>query len=280
MRFVLVSFFSLFFALSIGAQPRADEYIDVVFLRGGNSVEGTLIEYTYGKSVTLVTEGGDTETFAWKDIRRVNFRLDKRRLEEIRDDIREELAEIEAEEEEQEPEAPEVINRKLLHQVTGFIALGQNPSGFRGRNVTTIGGGVAYHLYRQTKVLNFGVGVDVTMMSHFRRENILALTGQIEYPLSRKAHRITPFLRAEVGPAIPFGTPEGEEEISQRNVSALIHPSVGIHFAPSGGKTGGVTVDLGYRFMDASFTITNSSLDVIERTVNYRRLCLRGGLRF
>jgi hypothetical protein len=276
MRLVFVCFLFLFLTLSAGAQPRADEYIDVVFLRGGNMVEGTLIAYEFGEEVTIVTEAGGTKTYGWDEIRRVNFQLDKRRLEEIRADLRKEQV-MDAKEREEE-EVPEKFTRKFLHQVSGFLALGENSNGSNNnQNVTTIGGGVAYHLHRPLGWMKVGLGVDVTMMSHFRRENILALTGQLELPLSRRAKSITPFLRAEVGPAIPFGTPGGEEEISERNLSVLLHPSLGVFFAPREGKTGGITLDLGYRFLDASFTITNASLDVIERTVNYRRLCLRGG---
>lgn len=278
MRLTLVCFFTFFTVLSAGAQPRADEYIDVVFLRGGSSVEGTLIAYEFGNEVTIVTENGGTKTYAWDEIRRVNFRLDKRRLADLREKLRREAQVSGAVPRDDPGEA--VIDRKFLHQVTGSVNLGQNTAGFRGQPVTTIGGSAAYHLYRQTKWINLGLGVDVSMMSHLRRENVLALTGQFEYPLTRNAERITPFIRAEIGPAIPFGSPGEEEEITERNVTAVLHPSVGLYFAPREGNGGGVTVDLGYRFLDASFTITNSSLEVIERTVSYRRLCLRGGLRF
>ena len=53
-----------------------------------------------------------------------------------------------------------------------------------------------------------------------------------------------------------------------------------VELTPRNGGRGKMTVDLGERFLTSKLDRTTDNLDVVERNVNYRRLTLRGGMRF
>ncbi len=267
--------FLLLFTFSLSAQQLAKEYIDVVYFVGGGSYEGTILEYKYGDKVVFVNEVGDLKEFDWVDIKRVNFRLDKNRLKELPipkgPNGQQEITPFE------EMDKAFVPSRKTRHQLTGAISLGRNGNSRFGPT-TTIGGSFGYHLIRQVSFLNVGLGVDVSLMSQTRGENVGAGTLQLEVPIGKK--KLRPFFRFETGPTYPFGSLSTEDEVSDRKITVLYHPSIGVEFAPPKDGWGSLVFDLGYRFLDSRFTVTTFTLDVVERNIQYRRLLLRGGIRF
>lgn len=263
------------------AQQRAPEYIDVVYLKGGDEVQGTVLEYVYGEKVVLVRENGDLSEYKWENIRRVNFRLDKSRLRTIwekkRAQQRNEAGTTGGTETVLEEFRP---SRNFQHQVTGAVGFGRSTNTRFNFNTTTIGGAFAYHLVKEVGRLNVGAGVDVSLMSNERSENVLAATLQVEYPIGFKGKHFQPLIRFEAGPSIPFGNSGNGEEITKRQLSILYQPSIGVLINPRKGQWGGLIFDVGYRFLDSKFTITTSNLDELQRSVSYRRLVLRAGIRF
>ena len=260
------------------AQPPGQEYVDVVYLRSGNQLEGTVLEYVHDKRVTLVLENGSVREVEWSEMRRVGFRLDRSRLERARreadEDYVPEPAEATATEEEFRPR-----RTQTYHQLTAAINLGQGTPSQFGVVTTVIGGAFAYHLLRDVGDFRIGGGLDLALMSESRGENVVAVTGQAEYALL-PSRRVRPLLRFEAGPALPFANPGTGNEIRDRQLSFLVHPSLGLDIQPRNGGWGGLVFDVGYRFMDSSFTVVTPNLDELVRTVSYRRLFLRGGLRF
>lgn len=259
----------LFASLIVSAQTRADQYTDVVYLNAGASVEGTILAYEYDVRVVIVREDGAVEEFPWEEIKRVNFQLDRNRTPETSGQ------EAAAEEPETVLPAPA---RKFRHQVTSALTFGNTTVSDFGRPGTALGGGLAYHLLRNVSFLTVGAGLDVNVMNHQRRENVLAATVLVEVPIGKG--RLRPFVRMEAGPTFPFGGGIASGEITSRKVTPLYHPAVGVEIAPRNGGWGKMTVDLGYRFLNSQFVIVTENLDVVERDVNYRRLVFRGGMRF
>lgn len=278
-----LQFLILLFCLPfiVSAQPRGYEYIDVVYLTGGKELVGTVVEYEYEKKVSIVVENGDLKELDWKDVRRVNFRLDKGR---VRDIALPNKAQNRNDDSDDEPSRDQETafrpSRKFMHQVTGSVNLGQSSISRFGSPATTIGGAFAYHVVRDVKFLKVGAGIDVSLMSHARDESVFSATGFAEYALLNKRKHLRPIIRFEAGPAFPsIGTDDGNS-IIKRQIGVLLHPSIGLAFEPRKGQWGGLVFDLGYRFLDSSFTVLTPSLDELQRTVNYRRLVIRGGLRF
>lgn len=262
----------LFFAsLTVVAQTRAGQYIDVVYLQKGKPIEGTVLSYEYNKQVVIIKEDGEVKELPWEEVKRVNFRFDRNRVTETMvEKVDKELVDEEA--------VIPTPARSFRHQVTSALTFGSITNADFGRPGTALGGGFAYHLLRDVSFLTVGAGVDVNLMNHERRENVLAATLTVEVPIGNG--RLRPFVRMEAGPTFPFGGRVSSEEITSRNVTPLYHPAIGVEITPRNGGWGKMTVDLGYRFLNSQFELTTESLDVVERNVNYRRLTLRGGMRF
>lgn len=277
MRLVLLLLFLPVITLS--AQQPANVYIDVVHLYEGEPQAGTVITYDFGERVILVEEtSGMTLDFAWDEVKRVNFRLDRTRG--VEDD--KEVSPTPSTPP-QTQEVPFQPQRKFYHQVSAGASFGRSPVddfGFQFRN-TTLAGGVAYHLVRRLRRITIGAGLDLSLMNHRLQERVVAATSQIDLPLSQGS--VQPFLRLEGGITYPFGAGAGEEgdsKVTKRDLSPLVHPAIGLEFVGRKQQWNRLSIDLGYRFFTSTFTITDANLDVIERKANYRRLVLRGGMRF
>jgi len=275
-----ILFLSLCFLLTAGlfAQPRGGEYIDRLFLKNGRELRGTIIEYTYEERIAIVLSDGEVRELEWDEVRRVNFKLDKDRLNEVTSPSRQPGAEQES------AAGAEALpsfkpTRSYRHQLTGAFNLGNSGSNF-GFSTTTVGGSFAYHVVRQAGPVLVGLGADLSLMSSSRNENVLALTGLGEYALGREGKKVRPYLRFEAGPALPFSGNIDDGEVIKRNINILLHPSVGLLFGPGENNWTSLFADFGYRFLDSRFTVLTPSLDELERTVSYRRLVFRGGLRF
>lgn len=262
-------------SFSATAQLRASEYVDVIFLKGGGELVGTIVEYQHGKVVSLVQENGTLRKIGWSDVRRVNFQLDKRRARNLSLRPAGSDGEVEAAIEEE----VFIPGRKWQHQVTGALNLGRSGSDF-GFGITTFGGGFAYHAVKDISFLKIGAGLDLSLMSDSRDENTVSTTLFLESPIGFIKKRIRPVIRVEAGPSLPFGNAGTSNDIIKRQVSFLFHPSIGIAINPRKGQWGGLVFDVGYRFLDSRFTILTTTLDELQRTVNYRRLVFRGGIRF
>jgi hypothetical protein len=214
--------------------------------------------------------------FDWSEVKRVNFRLDKNREDEIR------AAQITEDEPQMEEPTRSSLKRKFLHQFSAGVSFGaiqfdNSNIGFSRRRVN-IGGSAAYHLVRSFNKVNVGLGFDLSLMNHQLQEKVLSATGQVEYHFGKANTK--PFVRFEAGMSYPFGAGSRDGEVTERSISPLVHPSVGLEFGGDNGPLQRLYIDLGYRFLTNSFTITDANLDVIERKVNYQRLVLRGGVRF
>lgn len=275
MRLFLLAF-CLFFTVGLFSQPKGSEYVDMVYLKNGRDLRGTIVEYNYGEKVAIVLANGDLRELDWEEVRRVNFKLDKNRLRLV--SRQEEQAQQASET--AEPTPPVFTpKRTFQHQLTGAFNFGNAGSDF-GFVSTTVGGSFAYHLVRQTGPVMVGLGADLSLMSSSRDENVVAVTGFGEYALGRKGKKVRPFFRFEAGPALPFSGDIEGGEIIERNINLLLHPSVGLLFGPGEGQWTSLFADIGYRFLDSKFTILTPNLDELERRVSYRRLVFRGGLRF
>ena len=272
------AFFLLVFCLLLTAthaQPVAPEYVDVIQMRGGRDLFGSVLSYTHGKRVTIVQQDGTLKEVDWADIKRVSFQIDRVRLAAIR---REAAGQLSTEE---TPDATEIVpQRRYVHQVTGAVHLGRSVNSRFGFANTSIGGAMAYHLTRRFGQFRAGAGADLSLMSQTRGENVFALTTFGEYQLFFGGRHLRPIFRFEAGPGLPFGNRREGDEITNRRVGLLIHPSVGVEIQPRENQWGGLFFDLGYRFLNTRFTVVSANLDELERTVNYRRLVFRGGLRF
>lgn len=272
-------FLTLLFPVWLSAQQPAAQYIDVVHLYEGDAVAGTIITYQYGERIILVQENGNTRELAWDEVKRVNFRLDKERAAAL-DQESPDAAIVEPVTKEENRRTP---TRKFYHQLAGSASFGtqSNPNfdDFFFRNSrSVITGGLAYHVIKPINKFSIGAGVDLSLMNHRLQEKVLAGTLQADYRFGNG--RLQPLIRLEGGITYPFGAGADGGEVTERSLSPMYHPSLGVLIGRNSGPWNKLVIDLGYRFLTNKFTLTDANLDVIERRVEYRRLILRAGIRF
>lgn len=265
----------LLLPLALTAQNAGDGFVDIVYLKDADAVRGNLLSYDHGLRVVLRTENGDKRTFKWEEIKRVSFKKAEAgytkapaRLVTGTSGSRQDTTALAV-----------PPRRKWRYQLAGNINFGTTRNNDFGssRSVVAAGIGIGVHLLRSVGPITVGGGVDIGLLNHTRHESMGALTGLVEYGLGRNRRRQL-FFRLEAGPAFPFNG-DDEETLSDRRLSPLIHPSVGLLVKPTRGYYSELFFDFGYRFMNSRFTLTTVNLDVIERRVNYRRLMLRAGIR-
>ena len=260
--FLLVAHYGL-------AQPASDSLLqDVVEVRGGPDLVGTLIDYRYREGVTLVTDDGEVEFVEWGRVKRVDYRTRAPRSEAN-----------EAGEDWREVGNPTwTPSRRWRHQMlitTGFSQERFDGDFFSEVN-TILGAGVNYHLIYTSGGLAVGPGAGFEVLSADRGERMTTLTGLVEYRFGKG--RIRPLARVVGGPNLILGS--NRLELETRRIGHTVHPSVGLSFDPPGGGWMQLSLDLGYRLSSVYFSALTPNLELFEREINYQRLTLGLAARF
>ena len=254
---------------------------DVVYRRAATELTGQVIRYDYGRSLDVVTLSGDTVTVNWVQLKRVNFRYDRDllRVAKATERVRQRAAEPLAPEEE-----PHELKRPWRHHVSAGTLLGvtefNNDFDFEPGRARILGIGLSYHFVYPVKRLVVGGGIDYALFSYARQESAIAVTGLVEYAFLNRSRRLSPYVRLSGGPALPISSPNSDNEIEDRDLGFAYTPSIGCALRPSRSNSTELSIDRGYRFLDSRFQLTTPTLDVLERNVAYRRVSLRGGIRF
>ena len=266
----LLSLLFLLIARAGVAQSSPDSLVwDVVEVRGGLDLVGTLIDYQYGEGVTLVTDDGEIEYVEWKRVERVTYRTRK---------VRAAVAEPKtAWKEAGSPDwAPERRWRHNFLITTGFSQERLEDPFFFSRTNTVLGTGVNYHLLYMAGGLAVGPGAGFEVLSASRGERMASLTGMVEYRLGKG--RVRPLARLLGGANLLVGSER--LDIESRQVGHTLHPSVGLAFDPPGGGWMQLSLDLGYRLSSVRFTGMTQNLEIFEREINYQRLTFGLAARF
>lgn len=266
--------------LLLYAQLPGSEYQDMIVRRDGPPLYGVIIEYRYAEKAIIVLDSGAVEEVTSENIKRISYFRDRDRSRRIAAAVTTASSSASTPPE-LAPLAPST--RRWRHQASAGVHFGSNTVSrdfdpfFPDFPVTVIGGSMSYHLVRTFERLRIGGGLEASLMNNARREYTAAATFFAEFPLLAKTRKFRPLLRMEAGPALPFGTLPGDE-ITRRRIGVLYHPSVGVDIRPGKGHHQ-LLLDAGYRFLKSELEIVTNSFDLIDRSVNYRRLFLRASLR-
>ena len=241
-------------------------YYDYIELRGARDVKGTVIDYSYGESVSYVTALGDTITQPWSKVKSVRFEVDRSPSRPMAT-----------------PRPPATLaglpDRKWFHQVTATVGLSESSldptTAFSSsrRNLST---GASYHHVRPLNTFLVGVGGGAEIMSSVNNERVVTATAFAEYQLGKQ--RLRPLLRLLGGLNLPLGHPD--LQLTSRQVGTVVHPAVGFVLLPPQGSYGTLVFDLGYRLTAVAFTNQSSDLEIVRRDISYRRLLFTLGTRF
>ena len=255
--------------------------VDVIYRRGASDITGQIVRYEYGKQVDIATTAGDTLSLKWNEFHRVNFRYDRELLQAAKDAERVKAKTLQAD----EAVGPAYrLRRKWRHHLSAGTLLGtQNLTdrfNFEPNRARILGIGLSYHFVLPYDNLAFGGGLDYALFSYSREETTLAVTGLVEYAFLNQDRKFSPYIRLVGGPALPIAPPNADNEIDDRNLGLMYTPSIGGVFRPSSSNATELYFDIGYLFLNSRFQLTTPTLDVLERRVAYRRVSLRGGIRF
>ncbi|MCP9235515.1 hypothetical protein [Lewinella sp. JB7] len=223
---------------------------DIIHLRKGKSVRGTVIDYDFGERITVLTPAGDSTDVLWQDVKRVHFGFRE---------------------------------STYKHQVTTSVGFARaDPAvNFGWGTIETppeLALGLDYHLTRSRNALTVGVGPGVALLPvGWRREKVVQLTGLVEYGLGKA--RFRPVATLVAGANLPIGSES--LRLTGRSVGMVVHPSLGLRLHPRAGGWGTVLVDLGYRFTDLTYrTASFDGFNTTQRNITYRRLTVTTGIRF
>ena len=251
------------------AQSSSDSLLqDVIEVRGGADLVGTLIDYHYGEGVTLVTDDGEIEFVEWRRIERLNYR--PRMLQ----------GEDKHSSEDWKETGPAVWapERRWRHQllITTGISQERFDNDFFSQTNTIIGTGVNYHWVYTAGGLAVGPGAGFEVLSVSRGERMTSLTALLEYRPGKG--RIRPLARMLGGANLVVGS--DLLDIESRRIGHTLHPSIGLSFDPPGGDWMQLSFDVGYRLSSVYFTALTPNLEILERQINYQRLTLGLAARF
>lgn len=267
--------FLLFPTCFLAAQGEADEtIIDLVETLSGQRYEGKIVHYEYGKMLTLrLAEDGREVTFATSEVRRLRYG-NKKVVTNAADDPEVETF--------MEDWRNDVQARRVRSRLRPFVSLAvhggrttddNNNFFFRERRIFgfTLAGGMNY---RVLPWLAAGVAGAYDRFDADRGASTLSGLATLEV-LVNKDQPLAPYLRLGAGYGLPVG---GRRlQINERSGGLLIHPSVGLRL----GKAEEVyyTADLGYRFLNTSFSTQNFGGEEVI-TNEYRRLSVRFAATF
>lgn len=283
MRILLLTFCLVILLCPLAAQNSKSALVDVLFLKSGDEIDGTILEYKFQQRVVILNQTGEIKEVQWQDVRRVGYDVDRNALRDI--------AEDQTVEDLPDPATLKIPNRKIQHHLSSGLLFGveELPFGndiifidpFLPSSVNIIGVGLNYFAIKSTGNFRYGAGADVAVMTYARRENTVSglLLAEYAFPLGSK-EKVAVYGRLIGGPALPFGSSTGSSEITARSIGFLYNPSIGFELRSRGHDYNNLFLDFGYRFLDSKFTITTATLDVLERNINYRRVTVRAGYRF
>ena len=127
---------------------------------------------------------------------------------------------------------------------------------------------LAYHLMIEQDKWAVGIGPAFNFQSLRNGGRLAAVTALGEF--SPGTRRLRPVYRLRGGLALPIGS--DRTPLASRAIGTIIHPSVGLRLLPPTGSWGEVSLDVGYRFTDLSYTLEQEWGAPRERDVVYRRL--------
>ncbi|OAV45549.1 hypothetical protein [Lewinella sp. 4G2] len=274
MRHFLLAFLLCTCGSALFGQQNLPVVQDVLHLRSGGEVRGQILELKFGDVVLILTPKGETKTFKWNEVKRVGYR------EFV--GARPKTPTAPEEDTEATPMPFQRPTRAWFHRVHAHGLLGREAlqNDFSPEENIYGLGISAYHL-RALGKLNLGVGIDYANMHFSREERTIGLLGTAELNLPVSASKNWGFnARLNAGPTLPLIRAASGQVIESRKLSMLVEPSLGINFSTDGNPYSTLSINLGYRFLDAGFTVTTATLDLVERTINYRRVMLGAGYTF
>lgn len=247
------------YCLCLGLLVNGQQILDVIYLKDGNVLKGTILSYQQKESVRLKLLDGETRTISDSDIQKIT---QERMTEEVKEPV------VEAE---PQRKIPYSFKEKGIYNITFLsMANGKLENEFQfGIGVHNVTG------YQFSRLLGIGVGVGI--------DNFSLGSGEVIYPIYAEARGYfkrknkSPYYALAAGYGFAF---KNENQfVTKANGGAMFHPAFGYRFGGTG--QGSITIDIGLKLQQASFEKMIVFTGEIEtREVLYKRIAVRAGLLF
>lgn len=235
------------------------ETIDVVYLKDGSILRGTMLEYQRGDFLRFRMSSGE-------------MRINDSEVERIVQEPKDPLVSMVAKREKK----PKVyaFREKGFYSTVVFALL---PGGgeYRSELGLSLQAAFGHQINRQ-----LGIGAGVSLDGYANEDG-----GDTFIPIFAEARgylwkkKNTPYWNVGAGYGFPLRTQSANQEIRRFEGGYMFHPAIGYRLGAD--KTINLTFDLGYKFQKA---ITEREFffsgEIITRDVVYRRLCLRMSVIF
>jgi hypothetical protein len=235
------------FAVQLQAQTK--QYNDVVYLKDGSKIRGSVLNYKPDESVLVALSSGQEVKILAKDVKKVVMDL---------------------------PTAPKTIKpyefrERGLYNATSFALS-------FGKSYYTNSGGVGLQHsigYQFKRILGAGVGVSYENLyvQNSAEGRMFSVFGELRGYLSK--HNTAFYYNLAGGMAFPVA--KADENLTNLKGGLLIYPAVGMRFGAS--KRYNFFMDIGAKIQQVSYSSVNEWSEN-HYAVTYRRWVLRSGILF
>ncbi|MEM8583430.1 MAG: hypothetical protein AAGF87_04125 [Bacteroidota bacterium] len=234
--------------------------LDRIYLRGGQSQVGQIIAWNEDGSLSYRDTLGQVHDLSDRDFRRVGFL----RLSNGSKSL---------------PTHNQLLNKpkSSFFRISMGFNFGRNPepdffnSFFQSRNSVGYQFGFQYGR-RLGESFQLSAGLHYAMYRYEREERTLGPSLSLRWRINSNLQKIGLLMQAETAYEWPLGS--NFLNVSDREGGLAIHPSIGVAFNGLSGVLGHFSVDLGYRFLQTAYRITQFNNSEF-RQPNYRRLVAR-----
>lgn len=247
MKKILFSIALLLAALVASGQTNKDELM-VVYLKDGSIIEGYISEWNYGETLRLKSKSGG-----------ISYVFPADKIEKV-----------------QQKSLMEIGNEYTFNESGKYFAWrGQGIIGNEGTRANeTPGYGFSFLAgYRLNRFVGLGVGVGYDKYIDDTSEELIPVFAEFSgYALAKNTS-----LSYSLALGYSFAQADPDNRVINAEGGLLIYPSIGLRFGRGPVK---YTIDLGYKFQDATFTYLDpwNGSTRYEQDLKYKRLTLRFGI--
>jgi hypothetical protein len=248
MKRIITAIFFVLIAFTLYSQNR-DTYNDLIVLKNGSKLYGSIIDYRVGGQVQIKLENGSILTFNDDVVTKIEIAGKNTKAER-----------------EYQFSTSTIYHNFGIKIIPGNDVISDEPRygtgleyniGYRFSNLALLGGGIAaeYFNYGFNEFF-FPVYMDFT--SFFRKSPV------------------SPFFRLQGGYSMLY---TNSDNVIDKTGGIMINPALGIKFQGNYGIN--YTLDVNFKYQQAKFTYLGTwGNQVFNREVNFQRLLLRFGMLF
>ena len=230
---------------------------EVIYLKNGEKIKAEVIKYSDKGNFTIQYKNGEVSVVKAEDIEFVSFLGD---LEEER--IIENV-----------PKSRDTKNPSTIYYNIGLMGLYSSVDREISFEDYAISGGLTFSLGKQLSEY-FGAGVELGYISYNYADDIELFSLGIELKAKLNDKKVSPFIVASGG----YGFGSSNNNFINIDGGYFVHPAIGLILKTE--RKERFSLDLGYRFQDASYRIFTFNGNERFAEVLYKKFTARFSLAF